>query len=201
MALSEWDKKNLTGSQQRAVLSYTEAWERAMRAGDAAAARKAHEGAESIRRLAGYSGGDSGAGFTAAETSAASSTRQTHAQDARRAAEQAAARYAEKQAIDASLVPTRTDADGDGKAGGSGAAQSTWTARFKSGAGTDHSGSGRGFGDTAAGRTTQPGIRYNKLRKEYIINEIETNKGKQFDPKIADVMLRLLRENKIAVEA
>lgn len=62
MALSEWDKKNLTGSQQRAVLSYTEAWERATRAGDAAAAKKAHEGAESIRRLTGYSGNDSGTG-------------------------------------------------------------------------------------------------------------------------------------------
>ncbi len=38
-----------------------------------------------------------------------------------------------------------------------------------------------------------------KLTKDYIINEIEANKGKQFDPKIADVMLGLLRENKIAV--
>lgn len=35
----------------------------------------------------------------------------------------------------------------------------------------------------------------NKLTKEHIINEIETNKGKQFDPEIADVMLRLLRED------
>ena len=66
MALSEWDKKNLTGGQQRAVLSYTEAWEKATRAGDAAAARKAHEGAEAIRKQAGYSGGSNGAGFTAA---------------------------------------------------------------------------------------------------------------------------------------
>ena len=32
-----------------------------------------------------------------------------------------------------------------------------------------------------------------KLTKEYIINEIESNKGRQFDPAIADVMLKLLR--------
>ena len=36
-----------------------------------------------------------------------------------------------------------------------------------------------------------------KLTKEKIISEIENNKGKQFDPEIADVMLRLIRENKI----
>lgn len=60
--------------------------------------------------------------------------------------------------IDASLVSARIGADGGGKASGSGAAQSTWTARSKSDAGTDHSGSGRGFGETAAGRTTQPGF-------------------------------------------
>ena len=69
MALSSWDKKNLTGSQQRAVLSYTDAWEKAMRAGDTAAAQKAHESAEAIRRQAGYSGGTSGASFTAASGS------------------------------------------------------------------------------------------------------------------------------------
>ena len=40
-----------------------------------------------------------------------------------------------------------------------------------------------------------------KLTREYIIGEIEKNKGRQFDPKIADVMLRLLRENKLPVEA
>ncbi len=37
----------------------------------------------------------------------------------------------------------------------------------------------------------------NKLSKEHIINELEVNKGLQFDPKVADVMLRLLREGKI----
>ena len=34
----------------------------------------------------------------------------------------------------------------------------------------------------------------NKLTKEHIINEIEANKGRQFDPKIADIMLKLLRD-------
>lgn len=38
------------------------------------------------------------------------------------------------------------------------------------------------------------------LTKSQIIKEIETNKGKQFDPKVADVMLRLLREDKIVIE-
>ncbi|MBQ6959419.1 MAG: HD-GYP domain-containing protein [Clostridia bacterium] len=32
-----------------------------------------------------------------------------------------------------------------------------------------------------------------KLTKEYILNEIESNKGRQFDPAVADVMLKLLR--------
>ena len=35
----------------------------------------------------------------------------------------------------------------------------------------------------------------NKLTKESIINEIESNKGSQFDPEIADVMLKLLRSS------
>ncbi len=39
-----------------------------------------------------------------------------------------------------------------------------------------------------------------KLDKERILNEIEANKGRQFDPKIADVMLALLRDGKIAAE-
>jgi hypothetical protein len=34
-----------------------------------------------------------------------------------------------------------------------------------------------------------------KLTKECIINEIETNKGRQFDPEIADVMLKLLHSS------
>ena len=39
-----------------------------------------------------------------------------------------------------------------------------------------------------------------KLTSERIISEIETNRGKQFDPKIADVMLRLIREGQITIE-
>ena len=39
----------------------------------------------------------------------------------------------------------------------------------------------------------------NKLTKEKVINEIETNKGKQFDPQVADVMLNLIRNGKIKV--
>ena len=38
------------------------------------------------------------------------------------------------------------------------------------------------------------------LSKDRILSEIETNKGRQFDPKVADVMLRLLKEGKIAME-
>lgn len=37
----------------------------------------------------------------------------------------------------------------------------------------------------------------NKLTKEDIFNEIEINKGKQFDPKIADILVRLIKEGKI----
>ncbi len=36
-----------------------------------------------------------------------------------------------------------------------------------------------------------------KRTKEHILQEIETNKGRQFDPQIADVMLRLIREGQI----
>ncbi|MCR5834926.1 MAG: HD-GYP domain-containing protein, partial [Lachnospiraceae bacterium] len=39
-----------------------------------------------------------------------------------------------------------------------------------------------------------------KLTREHILSEIETNKGKQFDPKIADVMLKLIAEGKIKIE-
>ncbi|MBQ9429905.1 MAG: HD-GYP domain-containing protein [Clostridia bacterium] len=39
-----------------------------------------------------------------------------------------------------------------------------------------------------------------KLSKEQIIAEIENNKGRQFDPQIADIMLKLLREGKIVTE-
>lgn len=39
----------------------------------------------------------------------------------------------------------------------------------------------------------------NKLSKERIINEIESNKGRQFDPEIADIMLELIRNGEITV--
>jgi len=38
-----------------------------------------------------------------------------------------------------------------------------------------------------------------KLSKEDIISEIERNKGTQFDPKIADIFLRLIDEGKIEI--
>ena len=38
------------------------------------------------------------------------------------------------------------------------------------------------------------------LSKERIISELETNKGRQFDPEVAEVMLRLLREGTIVME-
>lgn len=37
----------------------------------------------------------------------------------------------------------------------------------------------------------------NRLSLEKIISEIENNKGRQFDPKVADVMLKLIKEGKI----
>ena len=40
----------------------------------------------------------------------------------------------------------------------------------------------------------------NKLTKEDIINEIESNKGKQFDPEIADVMLKLISDGVISFD-
>ena len=39
-----------------------------------------------------------------------------------------------------------------------------------------------------------------KLTKEDFINEIEKNKGTQFDPKIADIMLGLISDGKIVME-
>lgn len=37
-----------------------------------------------------------------------------------------------------------------------------------------------------------------KLTRERIVEELETNKGRQFDPEIADIMLYLLREGKLS---
>ena len=39
-----------------------------------------------------------------------------------------------------------------------------------------------------------------RLTRDRIISELETNKGRQFDPKVADVMLGLLREEKITLD-
>ncbi len=38
-----------------------------------------------------------------------------------------------------------------------------------------------------------------KLTREMIISELEDNKGKQFDPQIADIMLRLIKEGRIII--
>ena len=37
----------------------------------------------------------------------------------------------------------------------------------------------------------------NHLSQEQIISEIENNKGKQFDPEIADIMLGLIKNGKL----
>ena len=39
-----------------------------------------------------------------------------------------------------------------------------------------------------------------KLTKEDIIAEIERCKGKQFDPKVADVMVSLLKNDKLNID-
>ena len=63
MALSDYDKKHLNSRQQQAVLTYTAQYERAIREGNQKAAQMAHEGAEAIRRQAGYSGGATGGAY------------------------------------------------------------------------------------------------------------------------------------------
>ena len=39
-----------------------------------------------------------------------------------------------------------------------------------------------------------------KLSKDYIIDELKKNKGTQFDPEIADIMLKLINEGKVKIE-
>lgn len=63
MALSEYDKKYLDKRQQQAIRTYTAQYERAVREGNQKAAQAAHEGAEAVRRRAGYSGGAAGGGY------------------------------------------------------------------------------------------------------------------------------------------
>lgn len=70
MALSDWDKKHLDLNQQRAVQTYTAEWEKAKRAGNTERMRWAHNGAETIRRQAGYSGGKEGSTFLPAQDTA-----------------------------------------------------------------------------------------------------------------------------------
>ena len=38
------------------------------------------------------------------------------------------------------------------------------------------------------------------LSKEYIINELKKNQGTQFDPEIAEIMLKLINEGKVNIE-
>jgi HD-GYP domain-containing protein (c-di-GMP phosphodiesterase class II) len=38
-----------------------------------------------------------------------------------------------------------------------------------------------------------------KLRKDRIISELEENKGKQFDPQIAEIMLKFVRNGEVPV--
>ena len=40
-----------------------------------------------------------------------------------------------------------------------------------------------------------------KLGREKIISEITENKGTQFDPKIADVMLELIEDNRVIADS
>jgi HD-GYP domain-containing protein (c-di-GMP phosphodiesterase class II) len=39
-----------------------------------------------------------------------------------------------------------------------------------------------------------------RLSKEHIIEEFEKNKGRQFDPKIADIMLRLIKDGSLPTD-
>lgn len=63
MALSSWDRSNLNSSQQSAIQKATDAYNKAMAAGDRAGMDAAHATAESIRSQAGYSGGGDGSSY------------------------------------------------------------------------------------------------------------------------------------------
>ena len=63
MALSSWDKSNLSSSQQSAIQKATDDYNKAMAAGDRAGMNAAHAAAESIRNQAGYSGGGDGSSY------------------------------------------------------------------------------------------------------------------------------------------
>lgn len=65
MAVSEYDKQNLSAAQQSAIDTYTKQWEAAKASGDTAGMQAAHDAAEAIRATAGYSGGSWGNSYTA----------------------------------------------------------------------------------------------------------------------------------------
>ena len=162
MALSEWDKKHLTGGQQRAIVAYTQQYDSAMAAGNRNAAQKAHEGAEAIRKQAGWTGGTAGTAapsaapdFQAAQSSTNIFTKygltengrkQTTPLTAERADEldkrnvESASRQAAKRSALDHEIEWQARAFGTGEAN-----------TFLSTGGAAHSGSGRSFG-LAAGR-------------------------------------------------
>jgi len=39
-----------------------------------------------------------------------------------------------------------------------------------------------------------------RLSNDYIVSELENNKGTQFDLKIADIMLNLIKDGKVKIE-
>ena len=60
MALTDWDKKNLTKEQQKGVLAATAAWDTANERGDRSGMDRAHAAADAIRNQAGYTSDDAG---------------------------------------------------------------------------------------------------------------------------------------------
>ena len=162
MALSEWDKKHLTGGQQRAIVAYTQQYDSAMAAGNRNAAQKAHESAEAIRKQAGWTGGATGAAappaapdFQAAQSSTNIFTKYGLTENGRkqttpltteradeldkRNVESASRQAAKRSALDHEI-------EWQARAFGTGEANT-----FLSTGGAAHSGSGRSFGP-AAGR-------------------------------------------------
>ena len=75
MALTDWDKENLTKDQQRGILAATASWESANERGDRVGMDAAHAAANAIRGQAGYTSDTSGnySGVTASAKTAAPS--------------------------------------------------------------------------------------------------------------------------------
>lgn len=63
MAVSKYDNLFLTGRQKRGIRHFTKLWERAAISGDTDVMDFAHEAAEGIRAVAGYSGGEDGSAY------------------------------------------------------------------------------------------------------------------------------------------